>query len=261
MNLETAKQIFEVRLYRWELQDIAREVEQGLPLISSIKGEASQRFSEAWDSLSAVERGVLPAALVKRVHPQACALTGEVITSQEQQAIERYRSLTSQPSKLAGEIFERRLSGQGPVKTLSRSKCAPGIKRELKKVLGAPRFWKGSPNDPMYETHIGPWLIWTDVSVRQLPSYFHRIIATGHVYLHEGVISAITWLRGQVVWDLLLDDDDAAEAAISMAMLCAHFITAAPKLLDGLSHDDVPEEVVVETVEDMTPRLVKKPRQ
>jgi hypothetical protein len=46
-----------------------------------------------------------------------------------------------------------------------------------------------------------------------------------------------------------------------MAVLCAHFISAAPELLDGLSHDDVPEEVPVEKVEDVSPRLVKKPRQ
>jgi hypothetical protein len=260
MDLETAKQIFAVWFYRWALQDFAREAAQGLPMISSIKGETAQRFIEIWESLSAEEREILSVALVKRVHPEACALTGEFITSPEQCIIERYLSLASHQSELGSEILGVRLSGQGPVKTLSRSKCAAGIKRELKTVLGNAHSWKGAPNDFNYHTRIGPWLISTHVRGRQPPSYFHRIIAAGHVYLHEGVTNVLSWLGiGGLVWDLILDDDDAAGAAISMAVLCAHFINGAPKLLEGLSHD-VPEEVPVEKVEDMSPRLVKRPR-
>jgi hypothetical protein len=100
------------------------------------------------------------------------------------------------------------------------------------------------------------------VRARQPPGYFHRIIATGHVYIREGT-SIFGWLGigAHPAWDLIVDDDDAAGAAISMAVICEHFIRTARKLLDGLSHDNVPEEVPVETVEDMSPRLVKKPRQ
>jgi hypothetical protein len=255
MDLETAKQIFAVRFYRWAVQDFAREVEQGFPLISSIKGNTSRMFIEVWDSLSAEEREILAVALVKRFHPEACALTAEFMSGKEKGMVERYLSLTSQ--WLAGDAWV-----QGPAKTLSRSKCASAIKRELKKVLGTPHFWKGEPNDPKYYTHIGPWLILTHVSARQPPWYFHRIIATGHIYLREAT-SIFGWLGigGRLAWDLILDDDDASGAAISMATICGHFISAAPKLLEGLSHDDVPEEVPVEKVEDMRPRLVKKPRE
>jgi hypothetical protein len=212
MDLETAKQIFAVRFYRWALQDFALEVEQGFPLISSIKGRTSAMFIEIWNSLSTEEREILQVALVKRFHPKGCALTGELMTEREQRMVERYLSLTSQ--WLADDTWVQR-----PAKTLSGSKCAAGIKRELKKVLGTPHFWKGEPNDPQYSTHIGPLVVLTHVRARQPPGYFHRIIATGHVYIREGT-SIFGWLGigARPAWDLIVDDDDAAGCTTTMGI-------------------------------------------
>lgn len=58
-------------------------------------------------------------------------------------------------------------------------------------------------------------------------------------------------------WDLILDDDDADGAAISMATLCAHFIRAVPNLLEGLSHD-LPQEEPQSPSPAPKIRLVKK---
>jgi len=237
MNLETANEIFAVRFYRWALEDLYREIREGLPLIASIKGSTAMRFIEIWDALSPEERCLLAPALVKWQHPRAIEITGEYLTASEQELLEAYRKSSLEACRLEEDIGRLRVAGQLPAKKVNGRNFTRAVKRELAQAFG--EYLKFSyPTYTVYNPTVGAWTVNTWVETGQPASYHHSVEAADHVYLLERT-SFLGWLgiRGHLVWDLVRDDDDAAAAAISIGVLCSHFMHAVPSLLEGLSHD------------------------
>jgi len=262
MNLEAAREIFAVRFYRWALQDFYREIQLGLPLIASIKGGTATRFIEIWETLSKDVRTVLPLAFVKYAHTRAVAITGEYLTPSESEVNESYRKLAREHSELEQEVWRRRLAGQGRVKKVDGRKFTRRVKQELRPVVG--EHWQFSySTDTKYLLDMDPWTVYTWAHTGQPATYDQGVVAAGHehVYLWERTC-LFSWLGipGQFFWDLMLDDDDADAAAISIGVLCGHFVAAVRGLLDGLSHD-VPDEPPKEPPPPPAIRLVKKNRQ
>ena len=260
MTLGQAKEEFVVRFYRWAAGDFEREVRQGLPFVASIKSGPTLRFLEIWKLLSQEERVRVQSAFLKWAHPEAVEITGEYQTPEEKEIFERYRVSCREDSVLEREIWRRRFAGQGPVKKINRRRFAARTKQELQAILGD-HLRLMTTTDLHYETTIGPWTVKTWVTIGQPPSYFHFIVAQDHVYLQERHIDLLSWLgipggQGGLFWDCILDDDDAEGAAISIGMLCGHFLRAVPSLLEGLSHDVPPH--IEPPVEEPKIRLVKK---
>jgi hypothetical protein len=201
----------------------------------------------------------LQSSFLKWAHPEAVEITGEYQTQMEKDLRQAYLKRAGQDSQLEREIWRRRFAGQGPVKRINRRKFVSNTLRELKPALGE-SFQKMAPNEIQYSISIGQWTINTWVTIGQPPTYFHYILAEKHTYLCERR-DILSWLGvpGRLLWDCILDDDDAAGAAISMAELCSHFVSAVPSLLEGLSHDLPPDEPEPPPVPPKI-KLVKKPR-
>ena len=241
MDLKTAREHFSVRLYRWAIDDFRREALDGLPFILHIKGSTACRFVEIWNSLSGQEQKTLQAAFIKHAHREAVEITGEYLTCDEEESIDEYRRLARFSNALESQHWARRLSGQGHRKKINRRRFAKRVRQEIEEVLGQPV--QAESTRLVYDTLIDPWTIRTDVSVGQPSWYFHRIVAVRPVWLFEGHLEILTWLGiGQSIRDLIFDDIDATEAALSIAATCSHFMKAVPRLLDGLSHDLPPAE-------------------
>src|SRR5215470_4370911 len=226
MDLQKAKELFAVRFYRWALNDFYREIEQGLPLMASIKGGTTMRFIEIWDTLSEHERIVLPLALVKSGHTRAVEITGEYLTREERDMRENYGKRSLDECQLEREINMRRVAGRGRIKKVDGRKFTRRVKQELRPVFrDSTKFTY--PTYTVYNPTVGPWTVNTRVHTGQPASYDHSVEAADHVYLSERTYF-LCWLgiRGQQAWDLVRDDDDAAAAAISIAVLCSHFMAA-----------------------------------
>src|SRR5262245_58016569 len=243
MDLKTARDEFALRFYQWARDDFRREIREGLQFIASIKGSAALRFIEIWNTLSTREQSILARALLKWAHQEAVEHLGDYRSAEEDELLQRYLTLAREDCQIEREIWKRRFAGQGPVKKINRRRFASLTKEKLKPILGE-SFQIMGRNDVQFSRTIGSWTVNTRVIVGQPPYYHHRIVAVDHVFLWEQPIDILSWLGIPMglTWNLILDDDDAVGAAISMATVCAHFMRAVPKLLEGVSHDLPPEE-------------------
>jgi hypothetical protein len=124
--------------------------------------------------------------------------------------------------------------------TIDRGRFLAAVKAQLAPVLGA-----GAPfsttHEWRYDTPLGPWTLVTLIDVggraHQL-AYSHDLHASVSRPLRQGV-SLCGWLGiggGHTTWDRLTQAD-TAEAARSLARVCAHFVQAAPALVDGVAPD------------------------
>jgi hypothetical protein len=236
MDLEQAKDEFAVRYYQWAMEDFSREMREGLPLLRKIKGSASLRLVTLMESLGQDEQLLLSSGLVKRFHRRATELLNEPLTAEEDRLCQDYASSIVTPVPAEGET-ERRIRA-GIARRVNRDRLAALSKKELEPILGNPSdVWR--PREWWYETPIDGWNVRTNVHTYggysyQL-NYHHRIHPSGSVYELENWISVLSWLgiTSMTNWDLLTDQD-MSQAARTLALVCSHFIQAAPSLLEGI---------------------------
>ena len=111
------------------------------------------------------------------------------------------------------------------------------MRSELAPILG-PGAAFSTTHEGRFDTAIGPWSLATFVDVggqhHQL-AYTQTIRADVARPLKEG-ISLNQWLGigGQTIWNRLVEAD-TAQAAQSLARICAHFLAAVPALLADLA--------------------------
>jgi hypothetical protein len=235
--------MFEERYYRWALEDWRREIEQDFVFLRSLKEHLVLRMME---SLRTEEQFSLARALVKRGRKQEfLEMLGDQLTRQEQKYVQWYANEITRAVSMPRVLPEdTATSNQAPQKSsskkLNRKKLKQCVAKAVSPILGNNFYDWGYWQEWMYFTKIGPWQV---VSYFDVGSQFHQlcydhsIIVSEQVRLLEG-ISILSWLgiAGQTQWQGLTDSD-AESTADSLAQIVAHFMEAAPKLLDGLSPD------------------------
>ena len=87
---------FLVRFHRWASNDAIREVNEGCPLIRSVRGIAASTFIEYFESLSEQQRIDLIQALVNRFHPRALEVYGKSLDQHDHALIDRYLTAASE---------------------------------------------------------------------------------------------------------------------------------------------------------------------
>ena len=235
MNLNEAREIFCIRYFRWALADFEREIQQGYPLIASIKGRAAYRALSLLESLPGEESQRLANALVKRFHKRALERVGEHLSGEDVRLIELWRNAIDAPSHYEREAG---LSAGGEQAPRFQPKVyASLIKDRLKSELASP-FEPLSGTTGRFQHQVGPWRVVTIVGYGSQPFYAQDIIATKSVRL-QSTVSVLCWLgiMGQTEWDLPQAGQEE-EVARAVTMLVLHFTEAAPVLLDGLSHQE-----------------------
>ena len=203
---------FAVRFYRWALADARREVEQGLPLLRTVKWSLAIRAvawleSLAGDAWSAdeerVERDYLAVARVER--PEEAW----------------YRQvLLHDPGRLR----------------VARGRLLERVKAEVTPSLGAGSPF-GSKTAWLFETPLGPWRLATFIDVGgHAPLAYTQTIRVDPARVLMRGVCVTGWLGiagGQTVWQQITEAD-APAAVQSLTRACEHFLRAAPALVDGL---------------------------
>ena len=223
------------RYYRWALDDAAREVREGFPLVRAVASGLTMRAVAHLESLPAERRPVVMTTLVKRAHRRALELAGEGWGPQEEQIERAYVEAVRIPRPEEAAHREAVLADQPP--RIDRARFLRAVRSELAPILG-PGAAFATKHEWRFDTAIGPWTLATFVDVggqhHQL-AYTQTIRADVARPLKEG-ISLNQWLGigGQTIWNRLVEAD-TAQAAQSLARICAHFLAAVPALLADLA--------------------------
>ncbi|HKV40075.1 MAG TPA: hypothetical protein VJX67_12745 [Blastocatellia bacterium] len=224
---------FSVRFYRWALQDTLREIAAGFPLVGLVKGSQAKSVIRFFESLSETDRIATARSLVKRGNPVGADLVTESLTKREELLIEQYMS----------RLFELSSPYFGEIATPSRKRASRGalraaLKQVLPEVCGS-IVHRDSAAIWVHSTPIGPWVVVTEVDTGGTPtqlSYHHYITLSSNPadHLSAALVSLLGWIGiGMTEWDMLSASEEQ-DAAKALGVICQHFISAVPFLLDGL---------------------------
>lgn len=234
MNLQQARQAFQVSYYRWAIEDFRREIDEGVPFLRALTPGWICRFLALMEQLRRDDQFRLARALIKRFHREALTLTGEYLSAEEARMIENYQNVMLMPSPEEQKLFELETSGRARFK-VNRKKFAALIKEQLVAIVGD-LLEPVDAYDGWYTISVAGWTIRTYVDTggryHQL-CYDHTISAAPHMHLQEW-INLLSWLglSSQTMWQFL-NDGDISRTATALGSLCAHFMQALPKLLEG----------------------------
>jgi hypothetical protein len=227
-SLQPVRDQFLVRLYEWAGKDILRESREGFPFVRRIANPAASRFLEFAGSLRESDASAFYSGVVKRAHRRAVELLREFPSPEEMSLLEQYRKYIRSAPPAALPRSPR----------TSRTKLRKALLSELAPVLGSPAEISSDGAIWMYHTPIKYWTLRTNIDTggNRLAGYWHTIAAREPVLLHDHV-SVLSWLGiGQTDWTQGREEDYAGMAEC-LVELHAHFLKAADRLLEGLSHD------------------------
>ncbi len=238
---------FDVRFYRWALRDARRELKAGFPLLRRIRSRTVLGFLAYATSLPRARRSRLVVALVKRWHENAARLTGDRLSADEAALVDGLLDVDLD-AVLPGEEEYVKWRVKDPSRVrVDRTRLLARVQAAVDPVLGGSgRPLHGSAHLWLWETPIGPWTLRTSVDVGgrtfQL-RYWHTLGAFGS---QPSLLSPGTAIAGWLgiegdytEWDRLTEAE-AADAAAHLARLCQHFLTAASRLVEGLSPERPP---------------------
>jgi hypothetical protein len=224
---------------RWALGDARREVRENFPFLRAVKSGLVMRAVAYFESLAGDERLRAAIVLVKRSHRRGVELAGDSWGA-EDEAIDHDYQRAARHARPEEESYRQTLLHEPDTLTIDRGRFLAAVRAQLAPVLGA-----GAPfsttREWRYDTPLGPWTLVTLIEVggraHQL-AYSHTLQTSVSRPLRQGV-SLCGWLGiggGHTTWNRLTRAD-TAEAARSLARVCAHFVQAAPALVDGVVPD------------------------
>jgi hypothetical protein len=223
MDAEAARRELAVRLFRWALEEWDRELQQGFPLLRSVRGNAASKTIELFRLLDVDRRIHLARAMTKRFHKDACAHLDETITEEESRLL-RWADETrvSSVDHRAPTSHDRAL----------RKTVITRLKSELQ-FLGVPESL-GRPTEWRYVTPSGAWRVVTYVDAAGRfgdCSYSHTLESLAGLPINQ-YLSLLSWLgiSSQSNWRVG-NQEEAADAAVTIARLCRYFLDATPDLL------------------------------
>jgi hypothetical protein len=227
---------FDVAYYQWGLEDFSREIDEGFPYLGTFK-TGQPRLLAHLRELPRQDQERYSAALVKRFAPETVFCTSDPLTWEEKGIVSHYMALMRMPTEAELDINQRALSGD-PGAVLNRKRFRAMLRDQLDKTFGKEPLRLPGRGEWRYRLKYGLWTVETDIDTggryHQL-SYDHRIFLSERVRLKEAV-SLLSWLgiAGQTSWSCVYDAD-APSLSDCLGRLCAHFLDALPRLLDGLS--------------------------
>ena len=230
-------QQFFKRYYKWSFEDWRRELAEDFKLIRMVNDRNSRCIIRLMRGLSHEQRLKAVQSLIRNVNQYALPMIQENIQKEDIQFKDFYSN--------ALRLYDEEESLRTSYENIEHSATKPFDRKKLQKViidtleadLGEPSpLIKGS--EFSYKTTIGPWTVLTDIDTggrfHQL-TYEQRITdAEGKLFF--GGVSLFKWLgiSGQTMWQYL-GDDDIESIAGSFRIILQQFLTATPRLLDGLS--------------------------
>ena len=240
MDTEKAYERLDFRCYQWAIQEFQREITQGYPYLKSIASRHVQSWVVLFEDLNKEKQDILLRVLVKRRFQKVIADTGDPFTAEDAALLKQYeRVLPTLPPKTPDP-------SKGDIKPIKVRRLASRIIERLNPVLGDQvEQFRGMGWS--YLTPMGDWNIKTEVSIDypKAPevNYWHVIMRTDYKRPpqsrgHQPSYSFANSLGlGSNIWRVNYNYE--LESTVdSLATLCAHFIDAFPRLVEGLSIND-----------------------
>jgi len=233
----TVTQQFDLRFYAWALEQARGEIFAGFPILRALKSINVLKFLHHVRNWSPDEQFAFVSALLKR-HLPGARLAGEVLTPAEEALIHPWLHpvvllLTPQEELIVEQRLSRRL------KKASTRKVARGVVPVVEKVLGADVEILPGGQERCYRVQICGWNVYTylDFGGSTALKYFHTI-GTSTTRRMAQLFSYLTCFGFGDFWDFLTDDD-IPQVADVLSKMCSIVLEAAPRLLSGLSPDDL----------------------
>jgi len=235
MTFDEAQSEFAIRYYRWAREEFRREVEQEFPVLKKLKTRPSSLCLHWMARLSRENQFKFAEGLAKRFNREALQTTGESLDDWQTQMIKRY---TDSYVALPDPRDVRPDIGAGKLKSRRKGVLAL-VKRHVTQVLQQhPENCGG-----------GTWRYTNPIGLLQLETHFdfggrsrlveysHTVVFTRyHFLVHLASIQSWLGLGGATSWTALdIEESEEDEIARLIAELCAHFLNAAPILVEGLS--------------------------
>ena len=240
MDTETAYKQLRMRYFRWALGELQREIDQGYPYLRTIADRGVQSRIVLFEALDYGQRQILSRVLVKRAFQKAIASTEDPFTPQDAAILQHYeRVLPILPVKTPDP-------SKGDIKPIKVRRLASRIIERLNPVLGD-QLTHSSEMEWSYVTPMGDWNVKTYVSVNNPREpevrYQQSVIRNDgkplgpEVVYQRGYSFANSLGFGSNEWRVDYNYE-LEPTADSLATLCAHFIDAFPRLVEGLSLND-----------------------
>ena len=206
-----------------------RESREGFPFVRRITSPAALHFLEFAARLRGQDASAFYSGIVKRSHRRAVELLQDRPSVDEIAVLEQYKRyiLSAPPAVLP--------RGSRTNRTKLRKVLLSG----LASALGNPMEISSAGAIWMYQMPIGRWTLRTSIDTggkRLVRCSGHTILARDPVPLHDHM-SLLSWLGvSQTEWTQAREED-YAEIGECLTELHAHFMNAAVRLVEGLSHD------------------------
>jgi len=236
MNNKTIED-FEIRFYKWSLQEWEYEIDNDFPLLKLVDNEGAQETINVFKYLEKQKQKQLAKALIKRGRNASILLKYDHYFSEDDEKYVQYyvrKSYEESNKMAANRTFQEEVLPKKERKLIK--KC---ILQKLGHIIGEKyEDWMGAWDEWKNKRHIGSWIIETqfDISgtVNQL-TYFHNIknVDDEELYSH---ISLFGWLGlgSETGWQIY-KKEEIEPIVEHLAILCDRFMNVTPKLLKGLT--------------------------
>ena len=240
MDLQTAYQEIMIRCYEWVLEDFQREIDQDYPYLRTVAERRVQSWIVLFEGLDNEQKRILSRLLVKRKFREVAPNVGASVTAEEEAICKQFASTLPVLPRKAPD------PNKGDVTPINVRRLASRIIECLNPILGE-QLEHFNEMEWAYVTPMGDWSVKTRVSIYnpQKPEirYVHRVSHKDYTkppvmpWLRPSYSFACNLGLGENVWRV--DYEYELESmADSLATLCAHFIDAFPRLVQGLSPDE-----------------------
>jgi len=248
MDLEQARQEFQIRHYLWAKLKAAEEMKDEFPHFWLFKGGPSWRFYQFIKQLDKDEQVLLVNAKLKRSHRYAVAALGEKVSAAEKAIEEQYFNYSRLPCEIERDIAVRRRRGE-KIKFASKRRIQQAMVSSFERAfrhLGLEMNGNVGHESAFVLMKCSDWLVQTGFyfgRTQSLIKFTHVIVSedrichpttpgvTGPALL---LANALCWIwLGTMQWEYLTNDD-IEPACDSVITLCREFFDELPKLLQGL---------------------------
>jgi len=219
------------RLYDWCFLDAERELREGFPFVTRIKGGNAARYLGFFSQLPPADASLVSRVLVKRMNQPVLLRLKPALTQPEEKYLQAYLQFgeVSGPGGIrmvVGDPEERRA-----VQTRELRKALKGlVKERFRPEFGVPMGV--SANEWHYEVDAGCLRVRTHVDVggRSSLSYSHAVLQEDGTPLPSH-LSVLQWLGAASMtrWRVLLAEE-LIDAADTVFLLSKHFVAEMRRL-------------------------------
>lgn len=235
MNLETFKNEFDVKFYKFSLKEFEEEIGREFQLLKTIQNVHVMKFIDMTGDLSLEEKKIFAKAFLKNRHRNAVRRCEDILTGEEAEYLKNYLKIGF-ISKYSEKIYYRNLSlkqnDPEHAKSVDRKNFFQRVLEAIVPIVGEVEEKAGN-TVAFLEKKFGEWKVCTSIDVggrMKNLSYDQYIRGDNNLKLLDGGSILSRLGLASTDWNELLElDTDIAICTLVVA--CRRFMDAIPGLL------------------------------